>query len=71
VVANGDGIVPRETAEFPLAASGARVKARLDVGTTTVRMAHADMFVSNEAHARVFEPVAAWLAEPEASAPRP
>lgn len=64
VVANGDGIVPRETAEFPLLASGARIKSRLDVGTSAVRMAHADMFVSNEAQARVFEPVAAWLVDP-------
>lgn len=64
VVANGDGIVPRETAEFPLVASGSRIKSRLDVGSADVRMAHADMFVSNEAHARVFEPVATWLADP-------
>lgn len=70
VVANGDGIVPRETAEYPLLASGARIKTRLDVGTRAVRMAHADMFVSNEAQARVFEPVAAWLADPVASPQR-
>lgn len=64
VVANGDGIVPRATAEFPLIASGASLKSRLDVGTAEVTMAHADMFVSSEAQSRVFEPIAAWLADP-------
>ncbi len=64
VIANGDGIVPRETAEFVLEASAARVKRRLDVGTPSLRMAHADMFVSNHAQERVFLPIARWLADP-------
>jgi hypothetical protein len=54
VVANGDGIVPRATAEFPYARIGATSKRLLEVGSEAVSMAHADMFVSNEAHARVF-----------------
>ena len=33
-------------------------------------MAHADLFISNEAQTRVFEPIAAWLAERSAG-PRP
>lgn len=64
VIANGDGIVPRETAEFVLSASTAKIATRLDVGTADLRMAHADMFVSNHAQERVFRPIARWLAEP-------
>lgn len=63
VLANGDGIVPRETAEFPYLRTGAASKRLLEVGSKEVSIAHADMFVSNEAHARVFAPLAAWLAE--------
>ena len=62
VLANGDGIVPRETAEFPFQRTGATSKQLLEVGNDAVSIAHADMFVSNEAHARVFAPLAAWLA---------
>lgn len=64
VIANGDGIVPRETAEFVLEAAGASLKRRLDVGTPSLRMAHADMFVSHHAQERVFLPIARWLADP-------
>lgn len=64
VIANGDGIVPRETAEFLLSASTANITSRLDVGTAELRMAHADMFVSNHAQERVFRPIAGWLADP-------
>ena len=61
IVANGDGIVPPETAAFPFHATGARTKALLEVGDEEMAMAHADLFVSNAAHERVFAPVAAWL----------
>jgi pimeloyl-ACP methyl ester carboxylesterase len=61
VVANADGIVPRETAEFCYHHIGAQDRALLEVGTSTIRLAHADMFVSNEAHERVFAPVRDWL----------
>jgi len=66
VYANGDGIVPRETATFPYEQAGSSRKSLLEVGTREIAMAHADMFVSRECHARVFAPVAAWLAEDQA-----
>jgi alpha-beta hydrolase superfamily lysophospholipase len=61
VSANGDGIVPRPTAEFPYAAIGAVDKSLLPAGDAGYVMAHADLFISDEAEARVFEPIAAWL----------
>jgi pimeloyl-ACP methyl ester carboxylesterase len=64
VVANGDGIVPRATAEFPYHRVRSPARRLLTVGTPEVSLAHADMFVSNEAHRRVFEPLAGWLAAP-------
>jgi pimeloyl-ACP methyl ester carboxylesterase len=63
VCANKDGIVPRATAEFPFRRVSSPSKQLLEVGTHELAMAHADMFVSNEAHARVFMPVSTWLAE--------
>jgi pimeloyl-ACP methyl ester carboxylesterase len=65
VLARGDGIVPRRTAEFPYLAAGSRVKRLLEVGTTERAMAHADLFVSNGAQEGVFAPIAAWLAAQE------
>jgi pimeloyl-ACP methyl ester carboxylesterase len=62
VSANGDGIVPRATAEFPYEAIGASDKALLRVGDAAYSMAHADLFISDEAETRVFEPIASWLA---------
>jgi pimeloyl-ACP methyl ester carboxylesterase len=63
VFANGDGIVPRDTATFPYEQVGSTRKALLEVGTREISMAHADLFVSRECHERVFTPVAAWLGE--------
>ncbi|MCC6557455.1 MAG: alpha/beta fold hydrolase [Polyangiaceae bacterium] len=63
VCANGDGIVPRETAAFPFHQIGSARKSLLEVGTRDIAMAHADLFVSRECHERVFAPVAAWLGE--------
>jgi pimeloyl-ACP methyl ester carboxylesterase len=63
VVANGDGVVPRETASFPFHKLRSTRKKLLEVGTDTISMAHADLFISREAHERVFTPLAAWLAE--------
>jgi pimeloyl-ACP methyl ester carboxylesterase len=63
VSAWGDGIVPRPTAEFPYVASGSAVKKLLQVGAPDLAMAHADLFISNESQARVFEPIASWLGE--------
>ncbi len=67
VSAWGDGIVPRRTAEFPYLAAGSPVKKLLQVGTPELAMAHADLFISDEAQTRVFEPISAWLAERTAS----
>jgi pimeloyl-ACP methyl ester carboxylesterase len=61
VVANGDGIVPVETARWPYEAIASRDRTLLSVGDADVSLAHADLFVSNEAHRRVFEPLSAWL----------
>jgi pimeloyl-ACP methyl ester carboxylesterase len=63
VVATGDGIVPHETATFPFHQVASPVKAVLEVGDRDMAVAHADLFISNEAHARVFHPLATWLAE--------
>jgi pimeloyl-ACP methyl ester carboxylesterase len=64
VIASGDGIVPRTTAELPYHRVGSPIRRLLTVGDDVVSLAHADMFVSNEAHRRVFEPLARWLAAP-------
>ena len=66
VSARGDGVVPRRTAEFPYLAVGSPVKRLLEVGTEELYMAHADLFISRESQARVFEPLAAWLDEQNA-----
>lgn len=63
ILANGDGIVPPATAEFTYRQAASRDKRLITVGTDEIAMAHADMFVSNLAHERVFTPVAEWLAE--------
>jgi pimeloyl-ACP methyl ester carboxylesterase len=68
VSAWGDGIVPRRTAEFPYRTVRSPLKSLLEVGTAELSLAHADLFISNEAHARVFEPVASWLRDPAAYA---
>lgn len=61
VVAKADGIVPPETAAFPYHAIGSADRTLLEVGTEALRLAHADMFISNHAHERVFSPVRDWL----------
>jgi pimeloyl-ACP methyl ester carboxylesterase len=66
VSARGDGVVPRRTAEFPYRAVSSPVKKLLEVGSEELYMAHADLFISSESQARVFEPLAAWLVEQNA-----
>jgi pimeloyl-ACP methyl ester carboxylesterase len=61
ICANGDGVVPVETASYAYHQVGSRVKALLEVGTAEIAMAHADLFISREAHERVFRPLAGWL----------
>ncbi len=65
VLARGDGIVPRRTAEFPYLTVASKVKRLLEVGTKDRAMAHADLFVSNGAQEGVFAPIAEWLVEPK------
>lgn len=66
IVANGDGVVPPDTAASAYYRSPSPNKMLLQVGTTEIQMAHADMFVSREAQARVFRPLVAWLQEQNA-----
>lgn len=61
VVANADGIVPRETAIYPHHHVGSAQRAILDVGNAELRLAHADMFISDHAHDHVFAPIRDWL----------
>lgn len=61
VIANKDGIVPRDTAAYAHEVIGATEKQLLEVGSDTIAMAHADMFISRESEERVFLPVARWL----------
>lgn len=64
VVALGDGIVPRKTAESPYDVWGGSDKQLLLVGSDDVHVAHADLFISRLSHEKVFAPMAAWLAGP-------
>lgn len=68
VVANADGIVPRATSEYPLELAGSKVKEILAVGDDRIRMAHADMFISEYAQELVFQPLASWLKRHQALA---
>ncbi|NUP08607.1 MAG: alpha/beta fold hydrolase [Polyangiaceae bacterium] len=61
VVANADGIVPRETAEFSYTHVASSDKSLLEVGTAEMRLAHADMFISEHAQDVVFAPIRDWL----------
>ncbi len=71
VLANADGIVPPATALSirDVAAPGAVDV--LEVGDDDVWFAHADLFAARTAHARVFEPLRAWLARPYGEGVRP
>jgi pimeloyl-ACP methyl ester carboxylesterase len=61
VLANGDGIVPPLTALSALEVCKSKVKETLMVGDDKQHYAHGDLFVSYEAHQRVFRPIADWL----------
>ena len=61
VLANKDGIVPRQTALFPDTQVRSRERQLLEVGSEDLRMAHADMFISSAAQDHVFRPIADWL----------
>jgi pimeloyl-ACP methyl ester carboxylesterase len=65
ILANRDGVVPRSTAAFPFEQARSSSKTLLEVGTSRIAMAHADLFVSKESHERVFQPLSEWLAQHE------
>jgi pimeloyl-ACP methyl ester carboxylesterase len=69
VIANADGIVPRETALWPHGAVGSPSKTVLEVGDASLPIAHADMFVSDPAPRLVFAPLADWLDRAPAGGP--
>lgn len=65
VVANADGIVPEDTV---CSGHNVMVNARrtlLRCGTPSRPMAHADLFIGEDAPSRVFAPVADWLLSPD------
>jgi pimeloyl-ACP methyl ester carboxylesterase len=63
IAAIHDGIVPRETAEYPYWQAGCTPKELVTVGDDKLSMAHADMFVADVAHAQVFAPITTFLAK--------
>ncbi len=65
VVANADGIVPEATALSCFEHWGGSRKRVLRVGDERLRFAHADLFISDHAQARVFSPIGEWLAQTE------
>lgn len=64
VLANADGIVPRESVLWPHMHIASARRDLLEVGSYSVPMAHADMFVSRPAPEMVFTPLADWLSAP-------
>ena len=60
--ANRDGIVPTDSVASVRSRWGGRAD-ELVVGTREDWYSHADLFIGNEAPAKVFAPIAAWLAE--------
>lgn len=61
VLASADGIVPERTALSAYHAMASPVKDVLHVGDPTLPVAHADLFISEISHDRVFHPLADWL----------
>jgi hypothetical protein len=61
IVANGDGIVPAETALSGIRAMSSGVRDVMTIGDDAQAYAHADLFVSNHADKKIFIPMAEWL----------
>ncbi|HEY3352975.1 MAG TPA: alpha/beta fold hydrolase [Polyangia bacterium] len=61
VVANGDGIVPRDAALSAYEHGRMAVNELLAVGTDAVPIAHADLFISDYAEEWLFKPMSEWL----------
>jgi hypothetical protein len=61
-LANRDGIVPTDSVSSVRSRWGGRAD-ELVVGTPDDWYSHADLFIGNQAPAKVFGPIAAWLTE--------
>ena len=61
VLSNADGIVSQENALSVLNASSSSVKDCFVAGNEEIKMAHADLFISDYCKSMVFEPLANWL----------
>lgn len=61
IAANGDGIVPLETARFAHDAAASEQKRLVVVGSEEVALAHADLFISRQVHETVYRPIVEWL----------
>ena len=61
VYGNADLVVPRKTALATLDYVGSEVKDAVELGSSTVRMAHADPYISRYSHEMVFQPIMDWL----------
>ena len=61
LLSNADGIVPPATALSVLDAVSSTVRDSYTAGDAIIRMAHADMYISDYAKPMVFEPLARWL----------
>jgi pimeloyl-ACP methyl ester carboxylesterase len=61
ILANGDGIVPKEAAISALRAMSSEVKDVIEIGDERQTYAHADLFISNDADKKIFFPIADWL----------
>jgi pimeloyl-ACP methyl ester carboxylesterase len=63
IFANGDGIVPKETATFAHYHARSTNKVLIEAGDRAVPYSHADMFIGRDAARQVFEPLIAFLEE--------
>lgn len=61
LLANADGIVPRETALSAHRAMRSKVKDVLEIGDAQQKYAHADLFICNGADEKIFRPIGEWL----------
>lgn len=61
IYANGDGIVPKETATFAHYHAKSQRKVLVKAGDRAIPYSHADMFVGRDASKQVFEPLIAFL----------
>lgn len=71
VVAEGDGVVPKETARAPYDEIGSLTKELCMVGGPGDPIAHGDLFLCKDAQSRVYEPVADFLLRAHAEDERP